>query len=517
MINILKISMKNFLIYLFIAYNIFVAIFSLSEFPEQLNTSEIFPYLCDKPVGEDAFYMLTIAWNLAEGSGLVYNYNEATTGIQPLTTFIYGMLAWVIQAAGYDKWDFTRIVFLFNVLIIFLFYYSIKSLLKKVNVSHDNSLLLLLLILFNFNLYRTFTYGLETGLYLFLFALCIISSYNLFIGNKNNYKILFFGLAAGLCVLVRIDFAVILLVFLLINLITKKLKIKEVLLIGLITGFIASPWFIYVYISTNSIIPSSGSAQAQFVQFEDLFSRPLSMFVAIITNFFPLIYTGGKLPVALAAIIILLAVIFYNFKQNQQILLQFKSDNFKQLFVWGLSVMPLLIVYILFFWAAHFYIRYSAPLLIFATVLIFVFVNDKLNKKSSNLILAIIMVITFFMQAYYSFHLGRVGNTHTVSAGFIKSNFPTIKVGSFQSGVIGYFNSNVVNLDGKINKDALLALRQNKLDEFVDKEKIDVLIDWPSVISSAFDSAYLKEKWIEYNQSIGNDISVCLVRKNISQ
>jgi hypothetical protein len=42
--------------------------------------------LSDKPVGEDGYYMLTIALNIAQGHGIAYNYSLPATGIQPLST-----------------------------------------------------------------------------------------------------------------------------------------------------------------------------------------------------------------------------------------------------------------------------------------------------------------------------------------------------------------------------------------------------------------------------------------------
>ena len=37
------------------------------------------PYVSDKIIGEDGYYMLTVAWNLAQGHGISYNFGEQTT------------------------------------------------------------------------------------------------------------------------------------------------------------------------------------------------------------------------------------------------------------------------------------------------------------------------------------------------------------------------------------------------------------------------------------------------------
>ena len=67
------------------------------------------------------------------------------------------------------------------------------------------------------------------------------------------------------------------------------------------------------------------------------------------------------------------------------------------------------------------------------------------------------------MQTIGSLHAGRVGNTHAVSAGYIANNFNSQEfIGSFQSGVIGFFNDNVINLDGKLDHKSLRALSVSK-------------------------------------------------------
>jgi len=65
--------------------------------------------------------MLTVAWNLAAKGRLTYNYDLATTGIQPLGTFIYAALAKIIQLLKGDKWIFIRIVTVFNVINLLVF------------------------------------------------------------------------------------------------------------------------------------------------------------------------------------------------------------------------------------------------------------------------------------------------------------------------------------------------------------------------------------------------------------
>ncbi len=94
-----------------------------------------------------------------------------------------------------------------------------------------------------------------------------------------------------------------------------------------------------------------------------------------------------------------------------------------------------------------------------------------------------------------------MGNNLTIAAGFIQKEFsPPLKVGSFQSGVIGYFNPNVVNLDGKVNSHALSYLKENEISRYIDQEGIDVLVDWPSYIFNNIEKNYLDENWRLYDK-----------------
>ena len=74
-------------IMVYLLYTFCLAGLSHVGFPKDMQCGDRFPYLADKPVGEDGYYMLTIAWNIAAGRGIVYNYDMPTTGIQPLSRY----------------------------------------------------------------------------------------------------------------------------------------------------------------------------------------------------------------------------------------------------------------------------------------------------------------------------------------------------------------------------------------------------------------------------------------------
>ena len=85
-----------------LTYGLVLAVFSREGFPETTEYGYGMPYLSDRPVGEDAYYMLTVAWNIAEKHQLVYNLDKPTTGIQPLATVFYAGIAHIVQFTGGD-------------------------------------------------------------------------------------------------------------------------------------------------------------------------------------------------------------------------------------------------------------------------------------------------------------------------------------------------------------------------------------------------------------------------------
>ncbi len=505
------------LIIIFILYSLSLVIFSTDGFPNQMWSTNIFPFLADKPTSEDAFYMLSLAWNLGSGNGLTYNYDLPSTGVQPLITFVYGGIAYLLYNFSYNKWDFIRVVLGFNLLLIPIFYYSFRNLLRKfIDLTIHVDYFLLLLIFFNNEIFRLFSFGLETGLYLILLTWVINYSFLFTDSQRLTKTSVIFGLLCGLAILARIDFIIVIFIFLSLLFLRRKIKIKSIFVFSLVCLAVVLPWFIYVYNVTGSVIPSSGGAQSKFISENDYIQRLVDMMIAVLTHLSLLLYSGGLFKVLVVGIIISLAFLFYLKKQNFGFI-DYLVKNREFFTMWISSFFFLIPVYLLFFWASHFYIRYTSPLLIFILLLTVPFLSNKLKDKKSIIIFTFVMVSLFIAQNIYAFHLGRISNNHLISAGYIKQNYSSsVKVGAFQSGVIGYLNENVINLDGKVNKDALTYINKNNLDEYLDKSGIKVMIDWESCIHNYLSTDYLNQNWVEVQRLkniLGKEVSICLERK----
>ena len=503
---------------LFMAYALFLTLAALPGFPADMQDGRALPYLADKPVGEDGYYMLTVAWNMAEGRGITYNGGQPTSGVQPLATFVYAGLAWMVKTLGGDRWDFARAVLFYGALTQVLFAWLMGRAffhLPKQEKNHSGAALVFWLALFNFGFLRAFTYGLETGLYLCLLAGALHLSLSWQKKPPDLKNTLQFGVLAGLLGLARLDFGIILAVLLGMMLLRGQLRWWQSLLAGAIALLVTSPWFLYVKTVTGSFWPSSGGAQAEMIAGSNALLRLRVMGEALLGHFSPWFFLNGGY-MALPALLTLggLAVLVLQQKSARQSLRGALAEK-SVLLSWLLALLPLPFIYCAFFWATHFYDRYSMPLVIVSLPLLGLAgaaLLEKLPAQATRLA-PLLLGLAFFGWAGLSLHSGRIGNTHTVAAGYIQHYFSHEKVGVFQSGVIGYFNPNVINLDGKVNQEALEASEAGKLGDYLDEEGISVLVDWPKYIQRALPQAYLDAGWQACPQAIPGGADLCYIRK----
>ncbi len=523
---------KTFLVLsgiLVLAYGVFLAIFSNSGFPRAMKNGSPFPYLCDKPVGEDAYYMLSVARNIARGKGIVYNDQKKTTGIQPLATFIYAGLIWIIQKSDGNEWALVRMVLIFGVIVHILLAHIIGRI--SWHLAGDNFAdragayaIGFCLALLNFTLFRMSTYGLETSIYLLILSLSVLLTFRISSGLRlQRRKAVLLGGLFGLAALARIDFLVIAAVFISIAFIRRKLGLWQAALIGCITLLMVSPWFFWVKSTSGSWMPSSGQAQSIFMSSRSLLTRLGAMGVSLADHMTPWAFEANRGVLIILGVASWVGVVIWLRRSSLETKYAHLSRSLKKypfFLEWCVSLTLLVLIYMFFFWAKHFYGRYTAPVLILYLPILANAVQKRLQESRGWIELGVIagMFASFSAAAYVSFHTGAVGNSLTINAGFVQEKFATSsRIGAFQSGVLGFFHENVSNLDGKIDAAALEHLKSRSMARFLDEEKIDVLIDWRSYIYSNIDNKYLEKQWVIYPEKVPEDLSVCLLRKGSGQ
>jgi hypothetical protein len=248
----------------FLVYTGLLAFGSRAGFPTSPHIESSWPVLSDKPIGEDGFYMLTIAWHLAESGKLAYNDGELTTGTQPLATFVYAGLALAVQMAGGDRWTLARLVVLFGGATLAIFAWQMRRLTLALTGEPPNgaaSWMAYVLTLFSFQMLRTFTYGLETGVYLILITFTVTAWLRYVRGRRERlpWQV---AILCGASMLARLDFAVVLAVCLAIAVIRGQMALRHAVFCGAISAGCVAPWLLRVWLLTGSWIPSSGLAES---------------------------------------------------------------------------------------------------------------------------------------------------------------------------------------------------------------------------------------------------------------
>lgn len=471
--------MKYLLVVAFSIYVFILALFSLDEFPNEDINTNYFPHLAERPITEDGFYALKVAWNIGNGDGIVYNFNQPTTGIQPLFVFLTSGLAFINKIFNGDKNTFLRLVILFSGLIQILFVFilfKLSLLLSPLASKNKLFFISILVALYNFKLFLNFFNGLETGLYLVLLGLCIYKTFKLLESEPSLSNNILFGFLLGMTALARLDFIIIAVTLILLLMYNKKISFNDLIVISISLTFVLTPWFCYVFSIQNSFIPTSAVIQSGISTSE--FSYRIDQFIfSLLSNFVPFYHAGLTKTILFYPIAIVVITIIIKYKR-QLLLKYWNNEVFKY---WIISISFILVIYLIFASQPYFYFRYISILSVITLPFFIVIIFEYFEKKSKliNFTLKTVIIIFFFINIIYYFHIPKNVTGLAVRPIYIQNHLHKYKkIGMAQSGISGFFFDNVINLDGKVNSQALKAITSNNLYQYINDEKIDVLIEW---------------------------------------
>jgi len=501
-------------IFLVIIYGFFIALFSISDLPKSFNrvffSGTVMPFLYDKPLYDDSFYGFTVAKNIALGKGITDNYGNYITGVQILTTIFQAIIFYFLNLFNNCNFFleklctekiindqvlasfFLRIIIFINCLLIIYFSHLLGKIsvliFGKKNRRHNKKLYFLSILISctSFYIFRLFTSGYETSLYLILISLFLFFYINIIKKKKvclvESYKL---GFIIGFAGLTRIDFGLFYFIFLIFIFFFRKNFFKVFLLSGLIGFVIVLPWLIFVYNVSDSFLPSSGQQTLSLIKNTNEFIYRLKFFFsAILQNLIPVLFSGwGAFWQTDVINFIFFCYITYFIFKNK---LYFKNIvKNKIIFIreFLLSILFMFLFYFLFSKAVVYYPRYLSILLIFSIPFLSNLLCGFIEKKIINNLyrkIIIIFIAIFFISSIYSFHLGRMFTSLGVTAGVILNNYPNSKIGVWNSGIIGFVNKNVINLDGRLNSEAMSNYKKfGNIDNYLIKYgEIDMLIDF---------------------------------------
>jgi hypothetical protein len=505
---------------LLLAYACLLSLFSVAGFPASQTTHSFWPWLGNKPIGEDGFYMLTVADNIARTGHITYNYDMPTTGIQPLSTFVFAGLAWIVHHLHGGTWALIRAMILEGAALFVFFAWMMASRVSRLAPPDSRGTVFtfaFFLTLLDYDLFRLFTYGLETGIYLCLIAAAFWLSLRMMQTGKSSWKdAIVLGLLGGFAELARIDFGVLFAILLGWMLLRRVLSVMQTVVCGLTALVICSPWFLFVHSISGAWIPSSGHAESRLIGSYDGVSRIIVMTKAVIVHAFPWVYSNLPQSAALlfgAASLMLMAFLFSR-APRVRAWLRAPDGYVARCAPWMLGVLAFVAIYAIIFSVETFYVRYISVLFIVAMPVVAMICSEQPLLRTKPAWMLGPLAVCFVFYCGSTLHRSWLGNNWLLDAGYIHQYYPEARVGSFQSGTIGYFDRNVVNLDGKLNNDALKAQMNHTMAQYLDREGINVLVEWSGYIHDNLPADYLAREWETCPQPLFASGAICMVRRS---
>lgn len=453
------------------------------------------PGLAQVFLTEDGYLMLTVARNFAIGLGLsVSDGTIPTNGVQPLATFLY--------AIPYAMADGDKVASLYGVHLIMLAaavagIFAVRAFAARVLAVQEASAVwpwMVAALWFTGPLLLNHSMnGLETGLYTLLVLLALLQ-FGRVLGRGaavGTGDLLLAGFLFGLAFLGRNDavfliFAA-LVVWILHALVVQRLGAaavaRRLAAPALVCLVVVAPWLIHNQIAFGSIVPISGTAQSMTAGLgQNLPQMPAVLF----EHFLPVLPIPAALetqPAVMAVTGMLGAAILIGF------LVQcWRRGGTMRLVVltYALFGAGLVAYYGLFFGAPHFLSRYTAPLaplLITATLSLAIDLARWLMPARAGRVLSGLGLAALLLAAGLNARLALPGGRdqgHFQVVGWIAENVPAETwVGAVQTGTLGYWHDRTVNLDGKVNPQALAARRdQGHVLDYVAASEIAYLADW---------------------------------------
>jgi hypothetical protein len=488
---------------------------------------------------DDAFYYFRIAKNFVSGLGLTYDGHQVTNGFQPLFLLVIlpiffltkgnlilplhlvavfqsivsigiGIFLYKISRIFLDKW--------FSIFIVTVWFFSPIAISQEMN-------------------------GMETGLNLFLIA--VTSYYYLSqivpsIENIKTRKLILLGVLLSLTVLTRLD-GILFMIAVLMHLLYTALKrhqgttyikkvqslFRVVFPVALIPLMVLTPWFIFNYQITGHLLPLSGQA-IRFMSlnygfgagnFRDQFPlqnipityyyenfsfslmkllwhhpfthSPVKFFsdlfhVANMDNFQSFHFISLLI---LATFVITIAL--FAFSSLRLI--------FNQMMFYFLYAFLLLCAFTFYIFGQWFYYRYYFPIYFLMTIcggVVFSLIYTSLKKINNNfgtifkggLVALYVLSVSFQIKGFIDMSQDSVHKQFHTLVSVIENVTPANAViGCFQSGVIGYYSDRqIINLDGKVNREALEAMKSGQLGKYIKKKGITYVADWSFIIHTLF-------------------------------
>jgi hypothetical protein len=426
----------------------------------------------DRPLIEDSFYSLAVARQIALGNGITIDGSTWTNGFQPLFTFLT-VPAFLVT--GGHRYLAIRYVLALH----WLFYVGAAFLLARIardslptETPEQKTVTFWLTFLLYMSAFQVFLQhfnGLETGFVLFL--TCLTWRFYQVTDVERWSALALLGMLLGLVVLARIDTVFLVIAVSLREILPNRgprlgMRFLRFATVGGLAFLVSSPWWFYNLAVFGHLMPTSGKAQELWALSGWRFLRALS---ALFQVFVPWVCLGSSAE-GLAAdvfrgvLVVAGLVILWRMRSvgwPRPFGAEDSDGPRKRTLEFGICLLAanaaLVMWYGLSSMAPHFYPRYFSALVLIS-VLGASFIAARLAAIKPRLAAALVLLIAAPVLLTLALP-GKVfrGNPwyHQQLALVWQHVPPADYVAADQAGTLGYFREKVVNLDGKVNPEAL--------------------------------------------------------------
>jgi hypothetical protein len=346
--------------------------------------------------------------------------------------------------------------------------------------------------------------GLETGCLLLSYA--VVLRYAQTLGLKTPAEGALLGALLGLIVLSRVDAVFFVIAVCAYLLLTGEgstgPRLRQAAVAGATAFLVSSPWWFYNAFAFGSLMPSSGAAeQAWAVDPRRLGIMTLALLRTLVPFYF---HDGDDRPLAdgLRVLLLLgagLLIWIYRSEVGRWVRAAC-GENRHFLGValcLALSSLSLALWYALSSWAVHFYDRYLAPLLLLVVLAVaraLVALAGARPAATTALLLLLGLSVPYeVVRSYREPIIERnifVRRQLTLVERWVP---PNEWVAALQTGTLGYFRDRVLNLDGKVNPEALH--RRRDIWRYLDEQGIRWICDWPEIFLPFFGGRPEDQGW----------------------
>jgi hypothetical protein len=450
---------------------------------------------------EDGVYSLAVARHIGLGDGITADGISRTNGFQPLWSFLTAPLYALV---GGDRIAGLRLTHLLGTLLWLAFAGLLALHTRDVARRHRlrgdvAAIVALVVALGSVSVFRLFHNGLETGLLLVLVCGAVLVLDRIEVWTPR--RVVGIGLLLGAVAWARLDglaFVAAVGVATLVGAAGRRRWSPAPLVACAIAAVVLLPWLLYGLWLDGHLVPSGGRAEAlgspDVHQNTVATIRVLGGWV-LAPGLRPFLHPGQSIVTAIAVvgIIVLLGAIAVVVRRAGSLRLGTGTAA-----LW-ICVAFLIGYYTLVHGAWWFQDRYLSAMLILAVPWLAGAIEALIPRRALP---ALALVVAALNLPLFVVLLGAPrtppawadpgANTGThpnlnwdQTTWALQHVRPDCRIGAIETGTMIYFRPNTLNLDGKVNRAALEAQVAGRLPAYVDRARIDVLLDIESGIADA--------------------------------